>query len=550
MYKFLLILLFICNESYSQDLKKEIIQNSIDSIFKRFTNTPGLEIGIVSKGELIVKKNFGIANLDFKVALTDSTVFPIASISKQFTAYCILLLEKEGKLSLNDEVHKFIPQLPAYSRPILITDLLHQTSGLRDFIELLAVGGWRVEDIISINEALAMVYKQKGLNYLPHAKFQYSNTNYLLLGEIVKKVTGQSLSEYAKSKIFIPLHMNKTNFNESFRNVVSNLATSYYTAGKDNFSKALLNYSYTGPTGVYSTVADMSRWLTHILNLYQQHDPLFQKMITLKKLPSDADNNYASGFYISNKYKGILMLYHDGYDAAYRSYMACFPKENIGFILLANNEAINPKYYGTIISDILIKNKVQLDTSIKFRKIDEGTGTNISQRKKLIGTYEMNDGFVFEIKENKEFLNLILEGEPFHLYSQPNGELSVKQFDYNLLFNLDNSGSVLVRQNGEIKKGHKVNLVVHESLAPYLGKYYSEEVSQAYEIKLINSSLAVSHLKHGEIKITPFTRNVFRSGISFFDKVRFERSKKGQVIGFTYLGSRASGMFFKKMTGF
>ena len=545
--------MLLFNKVYSQEtINSQKIEHSINSTFKPFANGPGLGLGIVADGKLIINKNFGLANLDYRIPMSDSTVFSIASVSKEFTAYCILLLEKQGKLSFNDEVHKFLPQLPVYPGSIFISDLLHHTSGLRDYIELLALGGWGSEDIMTLDNVLEVVYRQKGLNFLPHIKYHYSNTNYLLLGEIVKKITGQSLAQYAKENIFEPLHMNKTTFNESFRNTVPNLAISYRSAGNNNFRRIINNYAFTGPAGVYSTVPDLAKWITHIINLYRQNDPLYQKMIMLEKLPADAINNYACGFFISSKYKNIPMMYHDGYDVAYRAYMACFPSAGLGFVLLSNNDAVNPKYYGAMISDMLLKNKVQADTTTTWREVKEGIKTSSEERKRLTGTYEMEEGFVFEIKEDKNVLNVVLDGEAFRLHPQSNGEWSVKEFDYNIIFNSGNAkGAILVRGNGEIKKGHRVELatLTKENAAKYVGKYYSEEVSQVYEIKIINGKLTVSHFKQGEYEMTPYKKDVFRSGVGFFDSIRFERSAKGEVIGFVYSGERAMGLFFKKIKG-
>ncbi len=346
--------------------------------------------------------------------------------------------------------------------------------------------------------------------------------------------------------------MERTTFNESFRNTVPNLATSYRSAGNNNFRRIINNYAFTGPAGVYSTVPDLAKWVTYIINLYRQNDPLYQKMIMLEKLPADAHNSYACGFFISGKYKGISMIYHDGYDVAYRAYMACFPSVRLGFVLLSNNDAVNPKYYGGMISDMLLKNKMQTDTTTTWREVKEDIKTSSEKRKRLTGTYEMESGFVFEIKEDKDVLNVVLAGEAFRLHPQSNGEWSVKEFDYNIILNPGNApGSILVRGNGEINKGHKVDLVTlsKATAATYIGNYYSEEVSQAYEIKVINGKLVVSHFKQGEYEMTPFTKDVFRSGVGFFDQIRFERSVKGEVTGFTYLGERAMGLFFKKVKG-
>ncbi|MEO6540020.1 MAG: serine hydrolase domain-containing protein, partial [Ferruginibacter sp.] len=543
MKKLLLIFLLFFNKVHSQEpINSQKIGFNIDSIFKPFVNSPGLGIGIVADGKLVVNKNFGLANLDYRIPVSDSTVFSIASVSKEFTAYCILLLEKQGKLSLHDEIHKYLPQLPVYSAPIFINDLLHHTSGLRDYVELLALSGWGSEDIMSLDDVLYAVYRQKGLNFLPHTKYHYSNTNYLLLAEIVKKISGQTLSEYANTNIFEPLRMNRTMFNESFRNTVPNLAVSYHSAGKDNFRRVLNNYAFTGPLGVYSIVSDLSKWITYIIGLYHQNDPLYQKMIMLEKLPAGETNNYASGFFISNKYNAIPMIYHDGYDVAYRAYMACFPSEGLGFILLSNNDAVNPKYYGGMIADMLIKNKVQKDTTVTFREIKMDLNSTSAERRRLVATYEMEGGFVFEIRENKDVLNVILDGEAFRLYPQLNGEWSVKEFDYNIFLKPNNTnGELAVRGNGEIKKGFKVELVKLDSkeATKYMGKYYSDEVSQNYDVKLVNSKLVVSHFKQGDYEMKPFTKDIFKSGGGFFDTIRFERSANGEVIGFTYLGERA-----------
>lgn len=553
MNKFVLLFLLLSDNVYSQEtINSQKIEYSIDSVFKTFVNTPGLGIGLVADDNLVIKKNFGLANLDYRIPISDSTVFSIASVSKEFTAYCILLLEKQGKLSLDDEIHKYLPQLPAYSWPITISDLLHHTSGLRDYVELLALGGWGSEDIMSLGNVLSAVYKQKGLNSPPHTKYHYSNSNYLLLGEIIKKITGQSLADYAKENIFTPLEMHRTMFNESFRNTVPNLATSYRSAGNNSFRRVLNNYAFTGPAGIYSTVPDLAKWITYVITLYRQNDPLYRKMIMLEKLPGDETNNYACGFFISNRYKGIPMIYHDGYDVAYRAYMACFPSVGLGFILLSNNDAVNPKYYGNLISDMLVKGKAQKDTAVNWREIKETNGSTAAQRTNLTGTYLMESGFVFEIKENKDVLNVILDGDAFRLYLQSNGEWSVKEFDYNIIFDPDNiKGAIQVRGNGEIKKGRRVELaaLTKENAAKYPGKYYSEEVSQVYDIKMIDGKLTVSHFKQGDYEMTPFTKDVFRSGAGFFDTIRFERSAKGEVIGFTYLGERAMGIFFKKIKG-
>ena len=195
---------------------RDSLAKRIDALFADVDNTasPGCALGVIRDGALVYARGYGMANLDESIALSPSSAFYIASTSKQFTAASILLLAADGKLSLDDDVRKYIPELPDYGTPITIRNLVNHTSGIRDYLGLLGLGAGRAENVMSDDEIIALIARQKSLNFKPGSEYSYSNSGYFLLGQIVKRVTGTSLAAYAESRIFRPLGMIHTQFHD------------------------------------------------------------------------------------------------------------------------------------------------------------------------------------------------------------------------------------------------------------------------------------------------------------------------------------------------
>jgi CubicO group peptidase (beta-lactamase class C family) len=201
-----------------------------------------------------------MADLEHNVPITPTTIFHVASMSKQFTAASILLLAQAGKLSLDDPVRKYIPELPDSGVEITIRQLIHHTSGLREEQDLLDLAGWRYPmDLITDEDVLFLVSRQKDLNFPPGSRFQYSNTNYMLLAQIVKRVSGQSFREFTTSQIFQPLQMKSTHFRDDHAEIVRNIAYGYEPA-RDHFRVSNTDYDTVGNTGLLTTVEDLALW--------------------------------------------------------------------------------------------------------------------------------------------------------------------------------------------------------------------------------------------------------------------------------------------------
>src|SRR5215475_2588927 len=221
------LLLFLPVFSLSQSASGEAAK--VDVVFANYDkpDSPGCALGVIKDGKLIYSRGYGMANLEHNIANSPKLVYDIGSTSKQFTAASILLLAAQGKLSLDDDVRKYIPELPVYQEPITIRQMLHHTSGLRDYMPLVTLAGVNLNDTMTEDDTLRLIVRQKGLDVTPGAEWYYSNTGYFLLSIIVKRVSGKSLAEFAKEQIFDPLGMKSTIYLDNHKRIVPRRATGY-----------------------------------------------------------------------------------------------------------------------------------------------------------------------------------------------------------------------------------------------------------------------------------------------------------------------------------
>src|SRR5215470_16918957 len=222
--------------------------------------SPGCALGVLKDGQLLYSHGYGLADVEHSVSITPTTVFHIASISKQFTAFAIYILANEGKLSIDDDVRKYLPELHDFHRVITIRHLLNHTSGLRDQWNLLMLAGWRLTDEITEQDILNMVWRQRELNFPPGEDEVYSNTGYTLLALIVERVSGRSLREFTQERIFEPLGMLHTHFQDHYGTLVQNRAYSYERQPDGGYQYVTLSYSTVVPSSLFTTLEDLARW--------------------------------------------------------------------------------------------------------------------------------------------------------------------------------------------------------------------------------------------------------------------------------------------------
>jgi len=307
------------------------VAGQVDQVFAAWSKpgSPGCALGVYQDGRIVYTRGYGMADLNEGVPITPATVFHVASMSKQFTAASIILLAQQGKLSLDDDVHKYIPELPDFGQPITLRQLMHHTSGLRDQWALLDLAGWRYsEDLITDDDVMSVVTRQKQLNFKPGDKYLYSNTGFTLLGLVVKRVSGMSLREFTSKSIFEPLGMTSTHFRDDHAEIIKHDAVGYARAGKDKpFRISITNFDTVGATSLHTTVEDLQKWDENFYEPKVGGPAFVRQMLEQARLNSGEQIEYASGLQVTD-YRGLPTVDHSGADAGYRSDMRRFPKQH------------------------------------------------------------------------------------------------------------------------------------------------------------------------------------------------------------------------------
>ena len=301
----------------------------VDDLFEKWNkpDTPGASVAVIRDGTILYQKGFGSANLEYDTPIKSDTIFHAASVSKQFTAMAIVLLELDGKLSIDDDVHKYLSELPDYGHPVTIRQLLQHTSGIRDQWQTLAVAGWRLDDVITQKQILRMLFRQKELNFEPGTRHLYSNGGYTLLAEIVGRVSGKQLPDFCDERIFKPLQMNRTHFHQDLQRIVRDRAASFGPLGS-GFQSLPLNYANVGATSLFTTAPDLCRWLDNFRDPKVGGAKAITRLQEQAKLANGDTVPYALGLSIGT-YRGLRTVLHSGGDAGFRSQVIWFPEQKL-----------------------------------------------------------------------------------------------------------------------------------------------------------------------------------------------------------------------------
>jgi CubicO group peptidase (beta-lactamase class C family) len=351
-------------------LPDEKAKAAVDEIFSDLTKpgSPGCALAVARDGKIIYDKGYGLANVEQSVAITPQTVFDIGSTSKQFTAASILLLEKQGKLSINDDVRKYIPELPDYGNKITILHLLNHTSGLRDYLELMTLAGINTDGVTDDDEALGIIARQKALNFAPGSEWLYSNSGFFLLSVIVKRVSGKTLAAFAAETIFQPLGMTQTVYRDSHTQLVANRALAYDE--KDHGAGYALAVSYfeqTGDGAVHTSVADILKWDENFYSAQVGGNALLAELQENGHLNNGKKLDYAKGLVVST-YRGLPAVSHGGSWGGYRAQLVRFPEQHFSVACLCNLGNANPSKRAMRVAD------VYLGGLMKEKTIQESAG--------------------------------------------------------------------------------------------------------------------------------------------------------------------------------
>jgi CubicO group peptidase (beta-lactamase class C family) len=314
----------------------------VDSIFAPYNSrqTPGCAVGVTHDGVLAFAKGYGMADLEHDTPITPDTRFYIASVSKQFTAMSIVLLAQDHRLSLDDPIQKWVPEVPTFGTTITLNNLLHHTSGLRDYFTLLALSGWPSDGPLTEQDFLSLVARQKSLNFKPGDEFLYSNTGYALLSIVVKRASGQSLRDFAQERIFRPLGMTHTEFRDDHNALIPQRALGYQPSGS-TYRTSEPEFDVVGDGGVYSTVGDLAKWDANFRDPRVGGKAAIALLLEPGHLNDGEKIPYGLGLSIG-EFHGLRTVSHGGAYGGYESEFLRFPDQGMTVITLCNTSLASP----------------------------------------------------------------------------------------------------------------------------------------------------------------------------------------------------------------
>jgi len=541
------------------------IPSQVDAVFAEYdrSDSPGCSLGVYRDGRILYARGYGMANLELGVANSAQTVFDIGSTSKQFTAFSIQLLAREGKLSLDDDIRKWLPEMPAYGKTITIRHLLHHTSGLRDYLVAMELSGMQEEDWTTEQDALDIIARQKGVNFPPGQEYLYSNTGFFLLGVIVKRASGQPLREFAAEHIFVPLGMRHTQFNELHTRIIPNRATGYQKQKPPAaaFGIEMSNWEQIGDGSVLTTVEDLQKWDE---NFYEPRNgvgdaKLMETMQDVGVLNSGKKITYASALVIGT-FRGLPTVSHGGSWAGYRAQLMRFPKQHFSVACLCNLAQANPSRLAQKVSEVYLGS---LMTKEEPKPQEAASSVKLAAPPKslqaLVGMYrdsQSSELIRLAIWDNKLTANV--DDHNFPLTPVGGNRYRFEGFEGKREMEIPPvSGgarplrpklTVTTAEHDEEPETQTFEPVepwtpTAAELAPLAGLYASEEVGTTWRLVAEGDRMIIKHRGVSEEPLKPTVRDTFtHEGI----QLSFQRGPKGEVTGFLVDAGRVKSLGFKR----
>ena len=538
----------------------------IDAIFSAQArpDAPGCAVGVYRAGEILFSRGYGLADLEHDVPITNESVFDIASISKQFTAMAILLLARDGKLSLDDDIRTYVPEVPDFGHPIRLRHLLHHTSGMRDYAVLLALAGFRT-DKTTDEDALSILHKQKSLNFPPGSEWRYSNAGYFLLSVVVNRVSGMKLSQFAKARIFEPLGMKSTVILDDHAAVVRHRAIGYVRDKRGPGYKAAFNFQdQAGDSGLATSIDDLARWDANFYEPKVGDRALLDQLRTPGTLDDGKPLTYALGL-MEETVNGRHVEAHSGGTFGFVSYFMRFPTERLSVAVLCNIEddpKTTPQQFAPAVAELFlpppppptvpVTPDAGVDVPPAARPAYVPTSADLAA---IVGSYYEPDTLdvrALVLENGKMILRLglapdaptrALEFEGPRSLVVPPAALARYSFEPASR----SSPARIVRTVGDEAKRTFLRFEpvtpTPSSLAEYEGRYTSDEIPRDLQLVVVDGKLrfATSGRAPDDDPLTPVARDVFQAE---WMGVHFERDARGKIRAFTVNSTSFHGIRF------
>jgi CubicO group peptidase (beta-lactamase class C family) len=529
------VLFLVALNTYAQ-INSTDLEKKVDSLFEKFSNLnqPGLVVLIAQDNSTILVKSFGSSDLEKKIPISSETCFHIASLTKQFTAFAIAKLAREGKLSYQDDIRTYLPQLNDFGKVITIDHLLHHTSGIRSSNRLRLLQDAFYDTLLTQKNALDLIYAQKELNFEPGSDFAYSNSGYILLATIVENVSNLRFSKWLELNVFQPLNMNRTVLADDYDLVISDRAIPYEQKGEGYVQTMGMKWTDYGATGIYSTIIDLVKWQTYLRN-----QNYMWSMEDSSKFP------YAMGLFVLRTEDGATeQIFHTGDGVGYTSFMSHYPKEKLDVIVLSNLNSNEPiRLAEEIVEFVRSKSKNastkfenQIELPLETLKIYAGS----YDAKQFKQEFEIKDKKLYALNPQGSDVLVALNNTTFKIPNTP------------VKFEFDKTGQyVILKMPGNDIKCPKITTAETSTsviLSDYTGIYYSPELGVSYSLKVENNQLIADSPKHRRIVFNSLSRDKIESEDRYFKKIKFSRDENNYVSGLrvTDIDGRVRNLWFEK----
>ncbi len=534
------------------------IPSQVDAVFAEWdtTSSPGCALGVYRDGGIAYARGYGMANLEYGIAISPQAIFRIGSTSKQFTAMAVALLAEEGKLALDDDVRKYFPELPDYGETITIRHLIHHTSGIRDYLTLAELAGWG-EDY-SIAEALGIIARQKTLNFAPGEKFLYSNSNYFLMALLVERVTGKTLREWAEEHIFKALGMNHTHFHDDHTHIVRNRADGY-SPGADGYALDMTILDMVGDGGILTSVEDLLLWDRNFYDnrLGKARPELIDELTTPAHLNDGEALDYAFALMVG-EHRGLRRIEHGGAFVGFRAQMIRFPEQRFSVAVLCNLGTINPTPLAYRVAELYLAEV--MEPAAEEEASDERPAAAVtlseSDLERLRGHYWSPERMAARR----------IYGEEGKLRIDWNGTLTAELlplggggdrfapvgFPVAAEVHFEPAGArrpermvIVVGSERRVLVPYEKKTLAPAKLGRYAGSYSSAELDVRYTVELADEVLVLQAPRREPAPLEPqFDETFTATGEFGAISVEFERDRRGRVVGFLLHVGRARELRF------
>ena len=510
---------------------------------------PGGQVYVAHKGEPVFNRCYGYADLEHNAKINENTVLHVASVSKQFTSMCALILHENGKLSIDNDIRTYIPDLVNFDEPVTVRDMLNNISGIRDQWELQILSGVRMSDTITQSDLLTLVARQRSLNFPPRSKYLYSNSNFSLVSEIIKRVSGVPLNSFAMKNIFKPMGMSSTFFRERYDQIIPNRAMSYIDCWNETYLWKPLNFSNEGATSLHTTAADLIKWLKIFREPTVCSTGTLETMLTIPKLTTDGITTYGCGVAVRSHGTGDnarRTVSHDGADEGYRSAALTIPEAELDIVICANVENIVLGKTAIKIADIMLG--IEDDTGISTFNEKYYTPETWDAGSHC-GSYLMKEGggAIDLVKENDNSYLVIEDKKALLKYNSGNCYDAV-----NSIFKLYKNEAGMFLSAG---KDMDITLLSKTTpqfsdleLADMPGIYYCAETESHFEIINETGTLKMRHKRFGTEPIYSLGEDMYACPLEFSVKFKIVKNSAGKVTELELTSGRITAISFRKTT--